>query len=241
MVQRCTANPTGVIPAGKVSKNDQPSAGAELHPGGTHFPAIAGFFHAFTFVVLSAPFTKSQTEFDEAPLKKNGKGDQRQAVIFSCFRELANFPPIHQQFTLPLSLMIKDAGLGVFCDVAIDQPDFPVINACVGFFDRDFVIPHAFNFAASQHHPAVQFIKDVVLMTSAAIGTDDHSVCIRYVGFAVFFLFRRCHIRLRSRIRPADRLWFPARMRGGSFLYGLSPLAVCNVSQTRELLVVLEV
>jgi hypothetical protein len=151
------------------------SAG-EFHLSGPHFAAVGSFLESLAFVVLFAAFAESESKFDEAALEEDGEGNEREAVVFAGFGEFADFAAVEEQFAFALSGVVVDAGFGVFGDVAVDEPDFVAFDAGVGFFDGDFVIADAFDFAAGEHDAAVDFVEDVVFVSRAAVGADDLAI-----------------------------------------------------------------
>jgi hypothetical protein len=164
-------------------------APGEFHGGRTHFPAVGCLFQPLTLVVQFTPLAKSESDLDEAALEEHGKWDKRQAVVLPRFCELAYLATIQQQLSSPLTGVVVDAGFGVFRDVAVNQPDFSVLDPRVCFFDGDLVIADAFDFAASQHDSAVQFVEHVIVVPRAAVAADDLSLGF---GISTDGLFGAC-------------------------------------------------
>ena len=159
------------------------ASGRCVHASGSHFAPVCFFLQSLSFVVLFSTFAQSQPNFDKATLEEYLQWHESQAVIFSGLGELANLTTIQQRFAFSLTLVIVDAGLRVFSDIAAAQPDFFMVDASIAFVERDLVIADAFDFAARQHDTAVKFVEDVEFVTCATIGADD----LAFVGIICGF------------------------------------------------------
>ena len=96
--------------------------------------------------------------------------------------------------------MVVDGGLGVFGDVAIDEPDFVIINTRIGFFDGDLIVADAFDFAAGEHNATVNFVEHIIFVPRAAVGTDDRAILTIVLFLLRLFILVGCHCGM---IEPA--------------------------------------
>src|SRR3954462_14367464 len=63
------------------------------------------------------------------------QGNKRHALALDGGREPVGFAFVHQELAAALGLMVEAAGLGVFGDIAIDQPQLAILGVGVGFPD----------------------------------------------------------------------------------------------------------
>ena len=103
-----------------------------------------------------ATFAKSESNFDEAPFEKHGQRNHGLPVVIGRFDKLRDFTALQKQFAFSLTRVIEDAGLSVFGDIAINKPDFAIIDSSISFFDGDLVVANAFDFAAGKDDAAVR-------------------------------------------------------------------------------------
>jgi hypothetical protein len=127
--------------------------------------------------VLFAAFAETKSDLYEAPLEKHLEGYEREAIVLCRFGKFADFPAVEQQFAFALADVIVNAGLGVLSNVAVAQPDFPVVDSRVAFVKRDLVIANAFDFTAGEDDSAIQLVENVKFVSRTAIAADDLAIC----------------------------------------------------------------
>ena len=97
--------------------------------------------------------------------------------------------------------MVVDGCLSIFGDDTIDEPDFVIVNTRVSFFDGDLVVADAFDFAAGELNPAVDFVEHIVFVPRAAVGADDRAVLAVFFFLLSLFVFVVCHSGMIERAR----------------------------------------
>lgn len=138
-------------------------------------------------VIKVATLRQADANLDAASQEVNVERNQREALLLGTFSELVKFAFVNQQLARTLRLMIHQIGLRVFVNVGADQPQLPVANARVSFFDRNLRVANTLHFAADQCDPAFQLVDDVVLVPRSAVRADVLRVWIDVVLFLFTF------------------------------------------------------
>lgn len=83
----------------------------------------------------------------------------------------------------------------VFLNVAPHEPDFPLVDAGVGLFQRDLTLAQAFDLAPDQHDPALQRVEHGVVVAGLAVLGDCFFVLVVALfgrRFVLLLLSRGC-------------------------------------------------
>lgn len=116
--------------------------------------------------------------------------------------ELADLAAVQEQLAVTLGLVIELVGLRVFGNVAADEPHLARLHAGVRFFERDFAVAQAFHFAADEHDAAFQSVEHFVLVTRAAVLSDQPLVVVLLVGASLAFFFAMFGRERQADVRP---------------------------------------
>ncbi len=150
--------------------------------------AVGCTFELLPLVIKVAALRQANANLDAASQEVNVERNQREALLLGTFSKLVKFAFVNEQLARPLRLVIHQVGLRVFVNVGSDQPQLPVANARVSFFDRNLRVANTLHFAADQRDPAFQLVDDVVLVPRFAVRTDVLRVWIDVVLFLFAFL-----------------------------------------------------
>ena len=117
-------------------------------------------------------FAQAQKHLCPAFFEIHFKRHQGQAFLKGQGGETLDLAAVHEQFSRTLGLMIELVGLGVFGNVAADEPDFVVFYPSVGLFERDVAFAQTLHLAADQRQAALQGIDDQEILVGLAILGD---------------------------------------------------------------------
>jgi hypothetical protein len=148
-------------------------------------PEIAlglGLFHCLAFVVELLAFAEAEEHFRAAILEIDAKRHQRQAFLRSETGETLDFAAVHEQLAGALRDVVVAVRLGVFGDVAADQPDFVPFDARVGFLQRNLAVAQALHLAADQDDAAFEGVEHREIVRGLAI-LGDHPIVRGGGGF----------------------------------------------------------
>jgi hypothetical protein len=87
--------------------------------------------------------------------------------------EAFHLAAVHQELAGTFRVVIEPVRLGIFGNVAADQPDFIVLDARVGFFQRHVAIAQALDLAADQDDAAFERVEYGVVVSGLAVVRDD--------------------------------------------------------------------
>lgn len=141
--------------------------------GTLHFLLRVGLLHRLAFVVQFSAAGQGDFDAGEAAAEVEFQGDERAAALLGFAGEFGNLAAVQQQFARAFRFVIEAAGLREFGDVAIDQPDFAVVHAGVGLFDRRVPSAQAFHFGADEHDAGLDRVHDFVLVPRATVTAHD--------------------------------------------------------------------
>ncbi len=161
-----------------------------FHHSTAHVPSVGLLLEFFTFVVKFFAPPDGHADLHHAAFEIYGSGDQRETLLPGGLREFSQFAFVKQQLALAFGFVIHHVGLGVLGDVASHEPKLAIFQPRVGFIDGDFIVPHAFDFAAFEHDSAFEFIQQVVLMPGFAVSADHAGIG---VFTRLFFLLGFAH------------------------------------------------
>src|SRR6204780_1156479 len=91
--------------------------------------------------------------------------------------------------------MVGPAAVVILRNVQVAQPDFAVIDGCVGVGQRRLSVSQAFNFSTEQNHPGLVHIQDRVVVSSLAVGRQNLSARRRFVRRLFGHRYRRTYRR----------------------------------------------
>ncbi len=148
-------------------------AASFLHASGSHFSAVCRFPQPLPFVMHFSSAAKSDAQLGDAALKEDLQRDECQSVLVSRFCKLPDLPAFEQELSLAPAVMVVDGRLGVFCDIAADQPDLSKINPNPGFLDLDLAVADAFDLTACEYHSAVKLIQNLIVVSRTTIRGHD--------------------------------------------------------------------
>src|SRR5271170_180155 len=95
--------------------------------------------------------------------------------------------------------MIETAGLGVFGDIGIDQPDLAILGMGIALADGGLAGTERFHLRADQHDPSLQRLANGIGVTRLAVVGDQL--------VAVVFLFRHETFKPQPAMASRTRFW----------------------------------
>src|SRR5437763_3263068 len=101
---------------------------------------------------------------------------QRHALALDRPDQLVDLPLVQQQLARALRRMVEAAGLPIFGDVGIDQPDLAAARIRVRFRDRRLAAAQRFHLAAGERDAGLELLADRVVEARLAIFGDDLEV-----------------------------------------------------------------
>src|SRR5438874_2717874 len=137
--------------------------------------------------------------FVEIKLERN----ERHALALDRARELVELAAVQQQPTRALGRMVEAAGLQIFGDVGIDQPELAATGIGVGFADRGLADTERLHLGPGERDAGLEHLADLVVEARLAVVGNDAMLAIR---------FRR-HSR-SPETHHAIILFVPSRCRG---------------------------
>src|SRR5262245_55528493 len=85
---------------------------------------------------------------------------------------------MHQQLAATLGLVIERVRIVVFRDVGADEPDFVLVDAAIGFIERESAGAKALDFTANENDAALERVEHQIVMPGLAVIRDNPLVLV---------------------------------------------------------------
>ena len=82
----------------------------------------------------------------------------------------------------PLGRVVEAAGLQIFRDVGVDQPDLAAARVGIGFGDRRLARAQRFHLGAGERDAGLERLADLVVEARLAIVGDDLEAALGFCG-----------------------------------------------------------
>src|SRR5262245_47012783 len=107
---------------------------------------------------------------------------ERHAIALDRPHQLVNLPAVQEQFAHALGRMIEAAGLQVFGDVGIDEPDLAAAGVRIGLRNRRLALPQRLYLRTGERDAGFKGLVDLIVESRLAIVGDDPNVAVRFCG-----------------------------------------------------------
>ena len=109
-------------------------------------------------------FGQGEFNFHSAVLEVHPGGDEGEALLLGLADELANFFFVDQQLAGAQGGMVEDVAVVVGSDVAVEQPEFAILEQPVGVFEVGLSGADRFDLGPGQGDSGLEFLQQEVVM-----------------------------------------------------------------------------
>jgi hypothetical protein len=143
----------------------------------TEFPGYFPFYIPFPYirplVIGFFTLTESQFHLNPAILKIKRQRNKGISLFLHLPVDTFDFFPMEEELFLPVRIVVKDRGEGIFRDAEGTEPYFSpdYLGPCVG--KRDLPIPDGFYLRSPQFKAAFVMVVHGIIMPGSAVHGDD--------------------------------------------------------------------
>ena len=120
-----------------------------------------------------AAFAQGNHALGHRPIGKvNPQRDERQPPLLGPHCEPMQLPAMQQQLPHPLGRMIPKRRLPILVNLAIDQPQLPILEPRISLLDAASTVPQALDLAAMEHQPTLDRIEHLIVVLGLAVLGD---------------------------------------------------------------------
>jgi hypothetical protein len=140
-------------------------------PGDGFAGFAVGSAAAFGFPFVPLLFASRQRHFDFHPaiLEIHAGRNQGEALLLRFSKQLPDFLLVHQQLASAEHGVVGVAAVLIGTDVAVQEPEFAILDQAVGVFQISFARAHGLDFGSGERHPRLKFFKQEVVMASVPV------------------------------------------------------------------------
>jgi len=126
---------------------------------------------ALGLALIPKLFALGQRKFnlDLAVFEVHPRRDQSESLLLRLADQLADFLPMHKQLPRPQRRMIRVAPVFIRTDMAVQQPQLPVLDEPVRVLQVRPATPDRLHLGPRQRHPSLKFFQQEVVMRSDPI------------------------------------------------------------------------
>src|SRR5262249_28565796 len=107
---------------------------------------------------------------------------QRHPLALDRTHEPVDLAAVQQELADTLRRVIEAAGLQVFRNVCVDEPDLTAARIAVGFRDRSLAAAQRFPLGAGERDSGLEGLADLVVEPRLAVLRDDTNLAVRFRG-----------------------------------------------------------
>jgi hypothetical protein len=160
-----------------------------------HFPLSISLRHVLPLVVGLLAARKSKLHLDFSFEEIQRQRNEREVTVLDFAYERVDLATVQQKLSVATRLVVGPRAVVIFGNVQVTQPDFAVVDGCVGVGQRRLTVPQAFNFSAEQNYPGLEHVQDRIVVSGLAIGCQDLPSWLRFVGRLFGHRYRRTYRR----------------------------------------------
>jgi hypothetical protein len=132
---------------------------------------LAGL-HGLPLVRVTPAAGQSDRDLRHPPIVKvQSQWNNRQSLLLDVLRDAPDLLAVEQEFPSAQRIVVLPLTVAIRGDMALEEPEFTILDPCVGLLDRYGTFSDAFHLGSEKHNAALDLLEDFVPVSGLAIPT----------------------------------------------------------------------